>query len=238
MKRKDEANLVNLIIVRETVEVIHEHVENRHDFDFLLEMRTNFNGNGKQHGEADRNENNSNRDDHEKHGYENTNDEKKTRFFRIRPDEQMIRFLDDRESQIGNEHHQRGRRERVFHLIHGRVHDIDETARQKLQSSLSFIHYIVLRVNHFLRRLDRSRQQVSLSKNERADEQPHDSEHRVEVDVFQRREADHAEIASSNRERKRRELPRNGEFGVVGEIEHDFGDLPEANPQARDSVGR
>lgn len=45
----------------------------------------------------------------------------------------MIRFLDDRKSQIGDEHHQRGRRERVLHLIHGRVHDIDETARQKLR---------------------------------------------------------------------------------------------------------
>ena len=100
------------------------------------------------------------------------------------------------------------------------------------------VHYIVLRVNHFLRRLDRSRQQVSLPKNERADEQPHDSEHRVEVDVFQRREPHHAEIASRDGERQRRKLPRNGELGVVGEIEHDFGDLPEANPQARDSVGR
>ena len=103
-------NFVNLIVVRETVEVIHEHVENRHDFYFLLEMRSDFNEDRKQNGETDSDEDDSERNDHEKHGDKNTDDEEKSRFLGIRPDQQVVSFLDDGESQIGNKHHQRGRR--------------------------------------------------------------------------------------------------------------------------------
>ena len=58
---------------------------------------------------------------------------------------------------------------------------------------------VVLGVNHLLRRLDRSRQQMSLSKNERPDEQTHNAEHRVQMNVFQRSKTDDAEISSGDR---------------------------------------
>lgn len=85
-KLERKRNLVNLIVVRETVEIVHEHVENRHDFDFFLEMRNGFRRNGKQNSEPHCNKNDSERNDHEKDSDEDTNDEKKSRFFRVCPD--------------------------------------------------------------------------------------------------------------------------------------------------------